>query len=139
MPGPPRIDWVPEFSRRARGVAIYAALRSLGRSGVADIVDRTHRLAVRFATELAQSGRAHVLNDVVFNQVVVQWISPDGDHDAFNDRVMDRVQAEGEAFFSGTTWRGQRLMRISVSDWATDENDVDKAVESLLRHAAAPS
>ena len=75
------------------------------------------------------------MNDVVFNQVLVQWISPDGDHDSFNDQVMQRVQAEGKAFFSGTTWNGQRLMRISVSDWATDEQDVDQALETLLRHA----
>jgi glutamate/tyrosine decarboxylase-like PLP-dependent enzyme len=129
------LDWVPEFSRRARGTAVYATLRSLGRSGVADIVDRTHRLAGRFATALAASGRARVMNDVVFNQVLVQWISPSGDHDSFNDHVMQRVQAEGRAFFSGTTWNGQRLMRISVSDWATDEQDVDQALETLLRHA----
>jgi glutamate/tyrosine decarboxylase-like PLP-dependent enzyme len=75
------------------------------------------------------------MNDVVFNQVLVRWISPDGDHDDFNDEVMDHVQAEGIAFFSGTTWNGQRLMRISISDWATDEQDVDQAIEALLRHA----
>ena len=129
------LDWVPEFSRRARGTAIYATLRSLGRSGVADIVDRTHRLATQFATGLTSSGMAQVLNDVVFNQVLVQWISPDGDHDSFNEGVLDRVQEEGVVFFSGTTWNGQRLMRISVSDWATDEGDVELAIASLLRHA----
>ena len=129
------LDWVPELSRRARGTSIYATLRSLGRSGVADIVDRTHRLAVRFAEELTASGKAQVMNDVVFNQVLVRWTSPDGDHDDFNDEVMDHVQAEGIVFFSGTTWNGQRLMRISISDWATDEQDVDQAIEALLRHA----
>lgn len=129
------LDWVPEFSRRARGTSIYATLRSLGRSGVADIVDRTHRLAIRFAERLTESEQARVMNEVVFNQVLVQWIAPDGDHDTFTDEVIDSVQKEGTAFFSGSTWNGQRFMRISISDWATDEQDVDRAIESLLRNA----
>lgn len=102
---------------------------------MADIVDRTHHLAVQFAERLAESGKALVINDVVFNQVLVQWIAPDGNHDTFNDEVMTHVQQEGTAFFSGTTWNGQRFMRISVSDWATDESDLDRAIESLLRNA----
>ncbi len=130
-----QMDWNPEFSRRARGLAVYATLRSLGRSGVAGIVDRTCSLARRFADQLAASGRAEVMNEVVFNQVLVRWLSPDGDHDAFNDRVIAAIQADGTAFFSGTTWDGMRLMRISVSDWATDEDDIDRAVEALLRCA----
>jgi len=129
------LDWVPEFSRRARGTALYATLRSLGRAGVADLVDGTHRLALRFASALSESRQAQIMNDVVFNQVLVRWVAPDDDHDTFNDDVMQRVQREGIAFFSGTTWNGQRLMRISVSDWATDEQDVDRAIESLLRNA----
>lgn len=130
-----QMDWNPEFSRRARGLAVYATLRSLGRGGVADLVDRTCALARRFADGLAASGRAEVMNDVVFNQVLVRWLSPDGDHDAFNDRVVAAIQADGTAFFSGTTWNGMRLMRISVSDWATDEEDVDRAIDALLRCA----
>ncbi len=129
------MDWNPEFSRRARGLAVYATLRSLGRKGVADLVDRTCRLARRFADRLADSGRVEVVNDVVFNQVLVRWLSPDGDHDAFTDRVLSCIQSDGTAFFSGTTWEGMRLMRISVSDWATDEDDVDRAVQALLRCA----
>ncbi|HET7483581.1 MAG TPA: aspartate aminotransferase family protein, partial [Actinomycetota bacterium] len=66
----------------------------------------------------------------------VQWQADDGDHDSFNDRVIERVQAEGEAFFSGTTADGRRMMRISVSDWATDEDDVDRAIKALLRAAS---
>jgi glutamate/tyrosine decarboxylase-like PLP-dependent enzyme len=131
------LDWVPEFSRRARGVAIYSTLRSLGRAGVVDLVDRTHEMAKLFATRLRDSGRAEVLNDVVFNQVLVRWKAPDGDSSAFNDLVMKRAQEEGKVFFSGTTVDGERLMRISVSDWATDEEDVGLAVETLLAHAAA--
>lgn len=130
------MDWVPEFSRRARGIGVYATLRSLGREGVADLVDRTSRLARRFAAALAASGRAVIVNEVVSNQVLVRWLAPDGDHGRLAETVMAGVRAEGVAFFSGTTYHGERLMRISVSDWATDEHDVDLAVEALLRHAA---
>ncbi|MEV6903355.1 hypothetical protein [Amycolatopsis sp. NPDC051372] len=69
------------------------------------------------------------------NQVLVRWLAPDGDHGRLADAVMAGVRAEGKAFFTGTTYRGERLMRISVSDWASDEADVDQAVEALLRHA----
>ena len=130
------MDWNPEFSRRARGVGAYATLRSLGRSGVADIVDRTVSLAQRFAGALAASGRAVVVNDVVSNQVLVRWLGDGGVADAgVGDAVMAGVRAEGIAFFSGTTYRGERLMRISVSDWATDEGDVDAVVAALLGQA----
>jgi glutamate/tyrosine decarboxylase-like PLP-dependent enzyme len=129
------MDWNPEFSRRARGVAVYAALRSLGRQGVADLVDRTSRLARRFAEALTASGLAEVVNDVVSNQVLVRWLAADGDGARLTEHVMAAVRAEGTAFFSGTTYRGERLMRISVSDWATDEADVDRVVEALLRAA----
>ncbi len=128
-------DWNPEFSRRARGVAVYATLRSLGRSGVADLVDRLCSLAERFADLLTASGRAEVMNDVVFNQVLIRWLADDGDHDALTDRVISCIQADGTAYFGGTTWNGMRLMRISVADRATDEKDVDRAVEALLRCA----
>ena len=130
------MDWIPEFSRRARGLGVYATLRSLGRQGVADLVERTARLSRRFAAALTASGRAVVVNEVVSNQVLVRWLAPDGDHGRLAEIVMAGVRAEGVAFFSGTTYRGERLMRISVSDWATDEDDVDLAVEALLRHAA---
>ncbi|HVF20937.1 MAG TPA: pyridoxal-dependent decarboxylase [Mycobacteriales bacterium] len=129
------MDWNPEFSRRARGVSVYATLRSLGRDGLADLVARTVAHAQRFARLLAESGRAEIVNDVVSNQVLVRWLSATGDNGALADAVMAGVRAEGVAFFSGTTYRGERLMRISVSDWATDEADVDRVVEALLRHA----
>jgi len=128
-------DWNPEFSRRPRGVAVYATLRSLGRSGVADLVERLCSLAERFAELLTASGRAEVMNDVVFNQVLIRWLADDGDHDALTDRVISCIQADGTAYFGGTTWNGMRLMRISVADRATDEKDVDRAVEALLRCA----
>lgn len=130
-----QMDFNPEFSRRARGTAVYAALRSLGRDGVARIVARTSRMAERFAERLAASGRAEIRNEVVLNQVLVRWLADDGDHDGLADRVINRIQADGTAFFSGTTWHDERLMRISVSDRATDTSDVDRAVEALLRCA----
>jgi glutamate/tyrosine decarboxylase-like PLP-dependent enzyme len=131
------MDWNPEFSRRARGVGVYAVLRSLGREGVASLVDRTVRLTARFADALRASGRAEIVNEVVSNQLLVRWTAPDEDGDVVLERVMAGVRAEGTAFFSGTTFRGERLMRISVSDWASDEQDVDRVVEALLRHAAS--
>jgi glutamate/tyrosine decarboxylase-like PLP-dependent enzyme len=129
------MDWVPEFSRRARGVSVYATLRSLGRDGLADVVEQTTSLARRFADALAASGQAQIVNDVVSNQVLVRWLAPGGDNGGLADAVMAGVRAEGVAYFSGTTYRGERLMRISVSDWATDADDVDRAVAALLRHA----
>ncbi len=131
-----QMDWNPEFSRRARGFAVYATLRSLGRSGVDEMVDRMCRLARMFADRLTESGRAEVINDVVFNQVLVRWLDPDEDHDGFTDSVMACAQADGTAYFSGTTWNGKRFMRISVSDWATDESDVERSIAALLRCAA---
>jgi glutamate/tyrosine decarboxylase-like PLP-dependent enzyme len=131
------MDWNPEFSRRARGVGVYATLRSLGRDGVTELVDRVVRLAARFAEALQASGSAVVVNDVVSNQLLVRWLADDGDSAAALERVLSGVRVEGTAFFSATTYRGERLMRISVSDWATDERDVDRVVEALLRHARA--
>ena len=131
------MDWNPEFSRRARGVGVYAVLRSLGRAGVVDLVDRTTRLARRFATELAASGRAEVVNEVVSNQVLVRWLAPDGDHGRLADAVMTAVRTSGAAYFSGTTYRGERLMRLSVCDWATDDDDVTRTVAALLEAAEA--
>ncbi len=131
------MDWNPEFSRRARGLGVYATLRSLGRGGVTALVERACDLAVRFAEAIAATGKAEIRNEVAFNQVLVRWLAEDGDHDAFNDRVIQRVQEDGTAFFSGTTWNGMRLMRLSVSDWATDEDDIDRSLDALLKAVAA--
>lgn len=129
--GSPGSDFTLESSRRARGFAAWAALRELGREGVAELVDRSCRLARRFAGSLA-SGGAQIANDVVLNQVLVGF----GD-DARTDRVIEQVQANGTCWMGGTTWRGRRLMRISVSNWSTTEEDVDRSVEAVLRIAAA--
>ena len=131
------MDWNPEFSRRARGLGVYATLRALGRAGVQGLVDGTCSRAQEFADSLVATGQVEIVNEVAFNQVLVRWLAEDGNHDAFNDRVIERVQREGTAFFSGTTYNGMRLMRISVSDWATDEEDVRRSVDALLRAAGS--
>ena len=122
---------VLESSRRARGFAVWAALRQLGRGGVADLVERCCRLAQRFAAGL-EAGGASIANDVVLNQVLVDF--GDGDR---TDRVISAVQQDGTCWMGGTTWRGRRLMRVSVSNWSTTEADVDRSVEAVLRVAAS--
>jgi glutamate/tyrosine decarboxylase-like PLP-dependent enzyme len=131
------MDWNPEFSRRARGVAVYAGLRALGRRGVAELVDRCCDLAARFADQLGATDGVEVLNEVVLNQVLVRFDAPDGDHDAHTRAVVARVQDEGTCWMSPTTWRGTAAMRISVSNWSTDEDDVDRSVAAVLRAARA--
>ena len=120
-------DYVLESSRRARGFATWAALCELGRSGVADLVERCCRLARRFATELAAVDGVAIVNDVVLNQVLVRF----GDDDARTDEVIGAVQRSGECWMGSTTWRGMRLMRISVSSWRTTEADVDRSVQAI--------
>jgi glutamate/tyrosine decarboxylase-like PLP-dependent enzyme len=130
------LDYNPEFSRRARGFAVYAAIRALGRQGVAELVERCCRLAGRFAERLAAADGVEVLNQVALNQVLVRFLAADGDHDAHTRRVVERVQQDGTCWLSGTTWRGKAAMRISVSNWSTDEADVDRSVAAILRSAA---
>jgi glutamate/tyrosine decarboxylase-like PLP-dependent enzyme len=129
------LDYGPEHSRRARGFAIYAAIRALGREGIADLVERCAAFASRFAERLAAADRVEVLNDVILNQVLVRFLAADGDHDAHTRRVIERVQHDGTCWMSGTTWQGQAAMRISVSNWSTDQADVDRAVAAILRCA----
>ncbi len=124
-------DLALESSRRARSFAVWAALRELGRDGVADLVDRCCRLARRFAEQLAAAG-VEIVNDVVLNQVLVGF----GD-DARADAIIDAVQRDGTCWLGGTTWRGRRLVRIAVSNWSTTEADVDLSVAAILRCAAA--
>jgi glutamate/tyrosine decarboxylase-like PLP-dependent enzyme len=123
-------DYVLESSRRARGFATWAALRQLGRSGLAQLVERCCSLARRFAEQLSAVDGVTVANDVVLNQVLVGF-----GHDDRTDRVIDRVQRSGECWMGGTTWHGQRLMRISVSNWRTTEADVDRSVAAILAAA----
>jgi glutamate/tyrosine decarboxylase-like PLP-dependent enzyme len=129
------LDYNPEFSRRARGFAVYAAIRALGSQGVAELVERCCGLARRFAERLAAADGVEVLNQVVLNQVLVRFRAADGDHDAHTRRVVERVQQDGTCWMSGTTWQGRAAMRISVSNWSTDEADVDRSVAAILRCA----
>ncbi len=123
-------DFTPEFSRRARGVEIWAALQSLGRTGVADLIERTCRHARRFAEGLEAAGYS-ILNDVVLNQVLVTF----GDART-TERVIERIQADGTSWCGPTRWQGHTAMRISVSSWATEPSDVEKSLKAMLRVAA---
>jgi glutamate/tyrosine decarboxylase-like PLP-dependent enzyme len=120
-------DYTPELSRRARGVEVWAALASLGRAGVADLVERCCRHAARFAEGL-RAGGVEVLNDVRLNQVLVTF----GD-DETTRRVVAGVQADGTCWCGGTVWRGRAAMRISVSSWATTDADVEMSIAAILR------
>ena len=126
------MDWTPEFSRRARGFAVYAALRSLGRSGVAELVDRCCRHARTFAEELARLPGCEILNEIVLNQVLFRF----GD-DATTSAVLAAVQGSGEAWMSGATWDGGAAIRISVSNWRTSDEDVARALAAFRRAVAA--
>jgi len=128
-------DWTPEFSRRARGFAVYAALRSLGREGVAGLVDRCCDHARSMAERLRDAG-TEILNDVVLNQVLARFTPPGGgDADAFTRGVVERVQRDGTCWLSGTTWQGKAAMRVSVSGWNTSPDDIARSAEAILRAA----
>ena len=123
------MHYTPESSRRARGVEIWAALRELGRSGVADLVERCCLHATRFAEGLRDAGYS-ILNDVVLNQVLVSF----GD-DETTRRVMTAIQQDGTCWCGGTVWQGRAAMRISVSSWATTDNDVERSLAAMIRAA----
>jgi glutamate/tyrosine decarboxylase-like PLP-dependent enzyme len=130
-PGAGREPWhfAPEASRRARGVELWAAMRSLGRSGISELVERNCRQARMFAHRLREAGFA-ILNDVVLNQVLVSFGS-----DEHTRRVIVAVQDEGTCWCGGTQWHGQAAMRISVSSWVTTEEDVERSVAAMIRMA----
>ena len=125
------MDWTPEFSRRARGLTVYAALRSLGRSGVAELVERCCRHARRFADDLGRLPGCEILNEVVLNQVLLRF----GD-DETTRAVLDAVQRSGEAWMSGTIWDERFAIRISVSNWRTSDDDVTRTVAAFERALA---
>ena len=126
-------QYVPELSRRARGVEIWAALKSLGRSGLAEMIDRCCRCAQRFADGLSSAG-FEILNDVVLNQALVSFGAPEA-----TQRVIAAIQEDGACWCGGTVWQGRHAMRISVSSWVTTEADVDSSLEAILRIARATS
>jgi glutamate/tyrosine decarboxylase-like PLP-dependent enzyme len=125
------LDWTPEFSRRARGFAVYAALRSLGRSGVAELVERSCRHARRLAAELARVQGAEIVNEVVLNQVLLRFES-----DERTAEILRAVQESGEAWMGGTTWDARAAIRVSVSNWQTSDEDVARTVAAFERAAA---
>jgi glutamate/tyrosine decarboxylase-like PLP-dependent enzyme len=121
-----QMDWTPEFSRRARGFAVYAALRSLGRQGVAELVESSCARARQFAEHVARLPGCEVLNDVVVNQVLFRLES-----DEATGAALRAVQASGEAWMSGTTWDGRAAIRLSVSNWRTGERDIERTVAAF--------
>jgi glutamate/tyrosine decarboxylase-like PLP-dependent enzyme len=138
-----QLDWNPEFSRRARGFPVYAALRELGREGVSALVARLCRHAQALWSRIGDLPGAEPVVSHGFNQGLVRFLAPglgatELDHDRRTDAVIAAINASGEALFGGVTWRGRRAMRISVCNWRTSEADVDRAVEAARRVAAAP-
>jgi glutamate/tyrosine decarboxylase-like PLP-dependent enzyme len=121
-----QVDWVPEFSRRARGFAVYAALRSLGRRGLTDLVERCCDAASRFAAAITELDGVELLNEVVLNQVLFRF-----DSDERTDEVLRRVQESGRVWMSGTTWDGRKAIRVSVSNWQTGNEEIDLAVDAF--------
>lgn len=121
--------YTPDASRRARAVELWAAIRSLGRSGLRSMVERNCRQAERFASRLRSAGYA-VLNEVVLNQVLVSFGSPEETRS-----VIAELQSEGTCWCGGTVWQGHTAMRISVSSWATTDNDVEQSADAMIRTA----
>lgn len=128
------LDWNPEFSRRARGFASYAALRELGRNGVREMIERDCDCATAIVDGLAQLENVEVLFQPVINQGLVAFRDPSGNpSDEWNDRVIAAIAKEGTAFFSGTTWNRRRAMRISVTNWQTSLDDVARTLAGVHR------
>jgi glutamate/tyrosine decarboxylase-like PLP-dependent enzyme len=141
-----QVDWNPEWSRRARGFPAYAALRQLGRDGIAELVERCCRHAHSLTTRIGALPGAEVLWEPTINQGLVRFLDPkfpssfsgglppsetDEAHDLRTDEVIAAILKTGEAFFGGTTWRGRRAMRISVTNWRTTDADVDRVVNAV--------
>ncbi|NQW04569.1 MAG: aspartate aminotransferase family protein [Acidobacteria bacterium] len=125
-------DFVPEESRRGRAVPVYAALRSMGRQGVAEMVDRCCQLATRLANRLSADPSLTILNDVVLNQVLVR-VTTGPDPDAATRAMIERLQADGTCWASGTTWHGVAALRVAVSNWSTTEADIDATAGAIIR------
>jgi glutamate/tyrosine decarboxylase-like PLP-dependent enzyme len=125
------MNWNLEWSRRARGYPVYAALRALGRRGIEDLVNRSCEHAARLVSEIGLLTGAEVLAYPIINQGLVRFIGRDGDPDTTTDKVIEHIQKQGLAWFGGTTWRGQRAMRVSVCSWRTTPHDVDIAIRAV--------
>jgi len=133
-----QLDWNPEHSRRARGFATYAAIRQLGTSGIADLIEGTCAHAHALVTRIGALPHAQMLWEPLINQGLVRFLHPgkdaiEQDHDTFTDHIMAEILKSGEAFFTGTTWRGRRAMRVSVSNWQTSSADVERVCQCVSR------
>jgi glutamate/tyrosine decarboxylase-like PLP-dependent enzyme len=133
-----QIDWNPEWSRRARGFPTYAALRQLGREGITSLVERSCQHAHSLVTRIGRLPGAEVIWEPVINQGLVRFLDPKpdatpADHDRRTEEVIAAILAAGEAFFGGTTWRGRRALRVSVCNWLTSDQDVERAVSSIAK------
>ncbi len=133
-----QIDWNPEWSRRARGIPVYAALMELGKDGVSDLIDRTSKHCHTIVTEIGKLPGASVLWEPKLNQGLIRFIdtkndASDADHDARTDAVISAINTQGDAFFSLTTWKGQRAMRVSVVNWRTNDEDVERTIEAVRK------
>lgn len=127
------IAYVPEMSRRARGVTVWAALRELGREGVAILVDRLRERTRQYAEELGALPGVEVLHDTLLNQLTLRFHAAGGDHDAHTRRVVQAVRDEGTAYPTPSHWHGHDVMRISVSNWRTTADDVARSVAVIAR------
>jgi glutamate/tyrosine decarboxylase-like PLP-dependent enzyme len=127
---PEPCHFTPEFSRRARGVEVWAVLRQLGRQGIAELIERSCRHAARFAERMRAAGH-EVLADVTLNQVLVSFGSPDRTR-----AVIAAIQRDGTCWCGGTQWQGRTAMRISVSSWATSDEDVETSADAIVRLAS---
>ena len=130
-------DWNPEWSRRGRGFPVYAAIRALGRQGIADIVERCCAHAARLVAGIGALPGAEILASPVINQGLVRFRAADGDHDRRTDAVIKRLQEGGVAWFGGVTWHGQRAMRVSVCNWLTTDHDVERSIAAVGEALAA--
>jgi len=126
-----QFEWGPEWSRRARGIPVYVALRTLGRNGVAAMIERCCDLTRDFVSQLGELPGVEVLTQPVINQGLVRFLDPNGDHDRRTAEVINRINATGEAWFGPTMWHGMRVMRISLSNFRTTAADIRRAVRAV--------
>lgn len=126
-------DWNPEWSRRGRGFVAYAAVRALGRAGIAEIVERCCAHTQRLVNGIGRLPGAQVLAIPIINQGLVRFLAPDGNHDSATDEVIRRIQLDGVAWFGGATWNGMRVMRVSVCNWMTTHDDIERTLASVSK------
>ena len=133
-----QLDWTPEWSRRARAFPTYAALRQLGKKGIADLVDSCCQHAHTLVMEIGKLPGAEVVSEPIINQGLIRFLdlkagATDADQDRHTDEVIQKIVASGEAFFGGTTWRGRRAMRVSVSNWQTSGEHVSRVIAAVQK------